>query len=107
LKATLDDLNFQLAYDDFGAGQARLVELAEVVPDVLKFDIALIRDVGEAPVQRRSMLASLVGMAMDLGIQTLAEGIETVEEAEICTELGFQLYQGYYYGDPVPFDQLS
>ncbi len=49
-----------MAYDDFGSGQARLIELMEVPPDVLKFDIALTREVHRAPFKRKQMLKSLV-----------------------------------------------
>jgi EAL domain-containing protein (putative c-di-GMP-specific phosphodiesterase class I) len=102
LRATLDGLNIGLAYDDFGSGQARLIELIEVPPDVLKFDIAFIREIDRATTQRQRMLASLVRMVRDLGIQALAEGMETEGEARVCVDLGFDLNQGYYYGEPAP-----
>ncbi len=107
LRATLDDLGYLLAYDDFGAGQARLIELIEVPPHVLKFDLALTRDIDRAPVQRQRMLGSLVRMACDLGIQTLAEGMETRGEAQTCIQLGFDLSQGFFYGEPAPVEELS
>ncbi len=106
LKAALDDLEIELAYDDFGSGQARLVELVEVPPHVLKFDLALIRDIDRAPAQRQRMLASLVRMVQELGVQPLAEGMETEGEAKTCVELGFQLNQGFYYGVPAPVEDL-
>ena len=107
LRATLDDLGYLLAYDDFGAGQARLIELIEVPPHVLKFDLALTRNIDRAPVQRQRMLGSLVRMACDLGIQTLAEGMETRGEAQTCIQLGFDLSQGFFYGEPAPVEELS
>ncbi len=100
LRSALRDLNIGLAYDDFGSGQARLVELAEVPPDYLKFDISLIRDIDRATSERQRMLGSLVGMVSDLGIEALAEGVETAEEHEVCQRLGFTLAQGFYYGKP-------
>ena len=66
LRAALADMNIDLAYDDCGAGQARLVELTEVPPDYLKFDINLIRDIQHASSERRQLLASLVQMVRDL-----------------------------------------
>ena len=81
----------RLAFDDFGAGQTRLMELVAIRPDCLKFDRQLIQDIHLAPAQRRKMLASLVEMTKDLGIVTLAEGIECSEEGEVCQELGFEL----------------
>jgi len=107
LKSALDDLDCRLAYDDFGAGQARLVELIEVPPHVLKFDLALTKEIDKAPGQRQRMLASLVQMVRDLGIQPLAEGMETEGEAKVCVELGFELNQGFFYGEPVPLEDLQ
>lgn len=100
LCAALKDMEIGLAYDDFGAGQARLIELVEVPPDFLKFDINLVRNIQDATAERRKMLANLVQMVRDLGIAALAEGIEVVEEHEVCLEVGFEYAQGYYYGKP-------
>jgi EAL domain-containing protein (putative c-di-GMP-specific phosphodiesterase class I) len=102
LHASLRELNILLAYDDFGAGQARLAELIEARPDFLKFDISLIRDIDKATETRRRMMRTLVQMVRDLDIRALAEGIETAEEGEACIDLGFELAQGYYYGRPTP-----
>jgi EAL domain-containing protein (putative c-di-GMP-specific phosphodiesterase class I) len=100
LRAALAELKMGLAYDDFGAGQARLVELVEVRPDYLKFDMALVQNLDTAPPERQKMLASLVQMVRDLKILPLAEGIETIGEHEICRRIGFDCAQGYLYGHP-------
>ena len=100
LRAVLADLGMGLAYDDFGAGQARLVELVEAPPDYLKFDIELIHGIDAATPERQRMLESLVRAVTDLGIAALAEGVETPEEHEVCRQLGFQLGQGFFYGRP-------
>ena len=100
LRSVLNELEMQLAYDDFGAGQARLAELGDAPPDYLKFDIQLIRGIDSASAERRRMLASLVRIAADLGIVSLAEGIETAEEHLVCRRLGFVYGQGFRYGTP-------
>jgi EAL domain-containing protein (putative c-di-GMP-specific phosphodiesterase class I) len=102
----LDGLSMQLAYDDFGAGQARLDELSEAPPDCLKFDIKLIHDLDKATSARLAMVTTLVAMTRDLGIRALAEGVETAEEARICYEVGFELAQGYYFGKPSAADTI-
>lgn len=102
LRTVLADVNFGLAYDDFGAGQARLTELIEVPPDVLKFDVKLVQGLPTATQARRSTIAGLIKIVSDLNVISLAEGIETQEEAEICGELGFQLAQGYLFGKGEP-----
>ena len=100
IRTALTKLNIGLAYDDFGAGQARLNELVESPPDYLKFDMSLIRDIHAASPQRQQVLASLVQMVRKLGIVSLAEGIENEAEAETCLQMGFDLAQGFFYGKP-------
>jgi EAL domain-containing protein (putative c-di-GMP-specific phosphodiesterase class I) len=97
----LKENDISLAYDDFGAGQARLVEIIRVPPDYLKFDISLIRNIDSIPALKK-MVGGLVKMCQDAGITTVAEGIEQPEEAEVCREMGFELAQGFYYGRPTP-----
>ena len=101
LRLVLDDLGMQLAYDDFGAGQARLHELVEARPDYLKFDRKLVAGIDTASTDRQQMLESLVQMSRQLGIITLAEGIETPGEAQTCRRMGFELMQGYFFGRPM------
>ncbi len=102
LRQALRDLDIRLAYDDFGAGQTRLSELGNAAPDVLKFDMGLIRDIDKGPMERIKVLRSLVEVVLELGVIPLAEGVETEAESEVCRELGFQLAQGYYFGRPAP-----
>ncbi|MFN7875495.1 MAG: EAL domain-containing protein [Pirellula sp.] len=102
LRKGLRDLNIKIAYDDFGAGQNRLVELGNAAPDVMKFDMGLIRDIDKGPYERVKILRSIVQVVLDLNVVPLAEGIETEAEANVCLELGFQLAQGYYFGRPAP-----
>jgi EAL domain-containing protein (putative c-di-GMP-specific phosphodiesterase class I) len=100
LRLVLTDLQMKLAYDDFGAGQARLNELVEAKPDFLKFDRKLICGLDSANTHRLQLVESLVHMSRQLGIVTLAEGVETAAEADVCRRLGFELMQGYYFGRP-------
>ncbi len=100
LRQALTELDMQLAYDDFGSGQARLMELAEVPPDVLKFDIKIVRGLPLASTQSRATVEALVRIARDLGVVALAEGVETEAEADVCRELGFELAQGFLFGRP-------
>jgi EAL domain-containing protein (putative c-di-GMP-specific phosphodiesterase class I) len=102
LRLILDALDMQLAYDDFGAGQARIEELTEVPPDVLKFDMKLIRNIDQGNSRRHDMVESLVRIVRDLGIVALAEGVETEGEHVACRQIGFQQGQGFYYGRPAP-----
>lgn len=107
LRASLVDLNITMAYDDFGAGRARLSELVKVRPEYLKFDISLVHDIHIANAQHQQMVASLVKMVRELGIIPLAEGVECEEESETCRQLGFELGQGYHYGRPAAAPQRT
>ncbi len=99
-KDKLADLNIAIAFDDFGVGQTRLVELAKAPPDFLKFDMSLVRNIHLAPKRLHQMVLTFVKAARDLGIATLAEGIECLDEGETCRQLGFEYAQGYFYGRP-------
>jgi EAL domain-containing protein (putative c-di-GMP-specific phosphodiesterase class I) len=102
LGRALQTLDMKLAYDDFGAGQARLNELIEAEPAYVKFDRKMIAGIDQAEHRRKRMLKTLVAMCREIGIETLAEGVETAGEAKTCRKLGFQLMQGYYFGRPSP-----
>jgi EAL domain-containing protein (putative c-di-GMP-specific phosphodiesterase class I) len=97
----LHALGIGLAYDDFGAGQARLSELAEVPPDFVKLDKSLTRGIHQAKA-RQELVQALTRVCTDLGIRVIAEGIESLEEAETCAALGCQFGQGFLFGRPQP-----
>ncbi|MBK9034546.1 MAG: EAL domain-containing protein [Myxococcales bacterium] len=101
IRAQLRELGLHLAYDDFGAGQSRLMELVEVPPDFLKLDMSLVRDIDRSG-KRQELVRALVHVMTDLGIAVLAEGVEREGESEACVELGCALGQGYLYGRPRP-----
>ncbi len=107
LRTLLSESNIGLAYDDFGAGQARLLELSEAPPHYLKFDRRFVAGIDHPDLaNRRRLLRSLVGIANDLRVKTVAEGIETEGEARACREIGFSHGQGFHLGRPVLADQL-
>jgi EAL domain-containing protein (putative c-di-GMP-specific phosphodiesterase class I) len=106
LRNRLMEINVGLAYDDFGAGQARLFELAEAPPHYLKFDRRFVTGIDRAPTSRQRLVASLVAAARELRVTTVAEGVETPEEAAACLRAGFSHAQGYHFGRPRPIEAL-
>jgi EAL domain-containing protein (putative c-di-GMP-specific phosphodiesterase class I) len=106
LAARFREIGIRFAYDDFGAGQARLVELGDAPADFVKFDMGLIHDIHLASERKRRVVSELVKLVLDLGSVPLAEGVEMEAEAQICCEMGFKLIQGYLTGKPIPADQL-
>lgn len=102
MRAALRDIEIPVAFDDFGAGQTRLLELTESPPDYLKFDMSLIRDIHLAAGPRQAMLEQLVSIAKSMGVYCVAEGIECHEELETCRQIGFEFGQGFAIGRPLP-----
>jgi EAL domain-containing protein (putative c-di-GMP-specific phosphodiesterase class I) len=107
LAARLTSMQVRFAYDDFGAGQARLLELAEVPPHFVKFDMSLIRDLHRANLVKRQLVEQLVYIVHNVGAIALAEGVETPEEARVCIDLGFDLIQGYFTGMPSFAEEIA
>lgn len=101
LRKGLEEIDMSLAFDDFGAGQARIVELSEVRPQYVKFDRSIIRNLDVADTPRQRVMSSLVAMVREVGIIPLCEGVETAEESAACLEAGFELSQGYFHGRPM------
>jgi len=101
-KARLHELNIGLAFDDFGAGQSRLLELAKVLPDYVKFDRSLVKDLGSPGAVQTGLVRSLHDHVSALGIATVAEGMETPESIAACDAIGFTHLQGYAFGRPQP-----
>lgn len=92
-------MGFTTAIDDFGAGYAGLGLLATFQPDLIKIDMDLIRGV-DGSAARRAVVRSIVGLATELGITVLAEGIETEAELTTLAGAGIDLFQGYYFARP-------
>jgi EAL domain-containing protein (putative c-di-GMP-specific phosphodiesterase class I) len=102
----LASMDIRIAYDDFGAGQARLLELADVPADFVKFDIALVRGLHMSGPRKRQVVKDLVQMVLSSGSIPLAEGIENEEEAKVCVAMGFKLIQGFLTGKPIPAELI-
>ncbi len=103
LRAGLEELRVDVAFDDFGTGQARLLELTEVEPRYLKFDSPWVDELHLASARRQEMVTSLLRLVVDLGITPIAECVQNREEADACRRHGFRLAQGNYFGSPSPF----
>lgn len=95
---------YQCWLDDFGSGYSSLNVLQNFSFDELKMDMAFQRQSGR---KSREIMRSIVTMAKALGIHTLAEGVETKEQADFLKSIGCEKIQGYYYSRPLPFEDLS
>lgn len=98
----LQAMGIEIAYDDFGAGHARLRELLKVPPDYIKFDLSFVSDIDTMSDEELQATRKLIGMIRDLGVATVAEGIESLSQYEATLNAGFDLGQGYLFGRPKP-----
>ncbi|MCR9141878.1 MAG: EAL domain-containing protein [bacterium] len=89
----------QTAIDDFGAGYSGLNLLAEFQPDWIKLDMKLVRDIERHP-PRVAIVRGILSVCAELGIQVIAEGIETLAEYRVLRDLGVRYYQGYLFARP-------
>jgi EAL domain-containing protein (putative c-di-GMP-specific phosphodiesterase class I) len=100
-------LGVSLAVDDFGTGYSSLGYLKRFPIDVLKVDKAFVDDLGGQDPRALAIPRAVVTMARDLGMTTVAEGVETVEQAQVLAALGCNQAQGYYFSRPQPPDAMS
>lgn len=96
---------FKTAIDDFGAGYAGLNLLAEIQTDIIKLDMALIRNIDQNKV-RQAIVKGVLQVAQELSSTIIAEGIETAAELEVLQSFGIELFQGYYFAKPA-FETLA
>lgn len=95
---------YQLWLDDFGSGYSTLNVLKEFPFDLLKIDMAFLRNFNE---ESRKIIRSIILMAKNLSIHTLAEGAETKEQVDFLRESGCEDIQGYFYGKPMSIEEFE
>ena len=92
---------FRIALDDFGAGWSSLSQVQKLPLDCLKIDRALTGALASDP-GARAIAGTIAALAWQLGIECVAEGVETAGQAETARALGIRLMQGYHFGHPLP-----
>ena len=108
-KAIIDALNnfreagYEVWMDDFGSGYSSLNLLKDYDFDVLKLDMGFLRKDTD---RSRKIISSVIAMDKEIGIRTLAEGVETEEQADFLRMAGCAKMQGYLFGKPLPFDEV-
>ncbi|WP_415889431.1 cache domain-containing protein [Neptuniibacter sp. SY11_33] len=102
----LKGLGVQLSLDDFGTGYSSMAYLKRFNLDQLKIDRAFIDDLPDNP-DDAAISAAIIDVASHFGLITVAEGIETAEQAEFLAQAGCMEGQGYYYEKPIPADAVT
>ena len=96
---TYETKGFQTALDDFGAGYAGLSLLANLCPSTIKIDRALVMGIDTDPA-RQGIVEGLLLTCRKLGVSVIAEGVETLGEAQYLASLGIRKYQGFLFAKP-------
>jgi diguanylate cyclase (GGDEF)-like protein len=102
----LKDLGVRLALDDFGTGYSALAYLRRFPIDILKIDKAFIAPITTDP-SAAALTRSIIEMAHTLGLATVAEGVETAEQAAMLRWMRCQLAQGFHFAEPQPPDEIT
>lgn len=102
----LRDRGIGIAIDDFGTGHASILGLTRLRPDKLKIDQQMVRPIMSSP-EHVAVLRSIVTMARSLGIATVAEGVETAEEARLLSDMAVDALQGFAFTHPMSADSLA
>ncbi|MEO8119130.1 MAG: EAL domain-containing protein [Rhodoferax sp.] len=102
----LKALGVRFSVDDFGTGQSSLAYLTHLPLDQLKIDQSFVRNIGTKN-SDGVIVQTIIGMARNLGLEVIAEGVETLAQQEFLARHGCTLYQGYLYGKPTPLAEFE
>ena len=101
----LKQIGVRFAMDDFGTGYSSLAYLSQLPLDQLKIDRSFVSNIG-AKSTDAAIIQTIIGMAKNLGMEVIAEGVETQEQRDFLEAAGCLLYQGYLFSQPVPLDEF-
>lgn len=98
--------NIKIAIDDFGTGYSSLTYIKDITANILKIDISFIRSMMEKP-KDRALVKTIIDLASNLGMESLAEGVETEAQYKLLKKMGCTYVQGYLFSKPLPQEELE
>ena len=101
----LHDKGVHLSIDDFGTGYSSLSYLKQFPVKSLKIDVSFIKDIDSSDTDK-NLVASIISLAHGLDLECVAEGVETIEHAQILNQLNCDTLQGYLFSPAIKFDEL-
>jgi diguanylate cyclase (GGDEF)-like protein/PAS domain S-box-containing protein len=102
----LSAAGFGLSIDDFGTGYSSLAYLKRFAADQIKIDISFVRNMMHDP-DDHTIVTTIIAMARALGLQTTAEGVEDLAQAEALQALGCDSVQGFHFGHPISAEEFA
>lgn len=102
----IKELGIDVEIDDFGTGHTSIVSLLRLKPKRLKIDKQLVLPILHSS-QERALVRSIIDIARSLGLETVAEGVETFDHANLLEQLGCDMLQGYAFARALPFDDFT
>lgn len=103
--SALKKTNIRLSIDDFGTGYSSLSYLKKFPVDVLKIDQAFIREC-QSKREDAAICKTIITLGKSLGLQIIAEGVETIEQLTFLKQHDCDIYQGYYFSRPIPAENI-
>lgn len=100
------DLGVGIAIDDFGTGYSSLSYLGQLPIDAVKIDLSFVQAIGRDS-GSESIVKSIIALAHTLGLETIAEGVESQDQIDFLCTQGCDFLQGYYFGKPAGLDEIS
>lgn len=106
LISRLQDYGFEVEIDDFGSGYSSLNILKDMSANVLKIDMGFLRGTSNAG-RSQNIIAAMIRLAQSLEMTVITEGVENAEQVEMLSEMGCEIFQGYYFAKPVPVETFE
>lgn len=102
----LQEYGFMVEMDDFGSGHSSLNMLKDIPVNTLKVDMGFLRQTSHQE-RSRTILKTIIALSKQLGMAVVTEGVETREQVDFLTEMGCDIFQGYYFAKPMPVNEFE